>query len=169
MLSSAPSMANRIPRAAVALVALGLVSCNAFRRAGPEEPDPVNPPRLVRVTIEYRQINECVAGSPRCDDDVVFAASWMQSGFTITLRPEPGRFVWRGTADAVPVNYPPRDEPYLVQVYDPHIVGGPTQGFTASRLKIGGEAVQRFVTAYGYPGELGLMFIDGSGQGHTPF
>ena len=168
MLSSALGMANRIQSAAALISALSLLSCNAFRRAGPQEADPVNPPAVVRVTIEYRQINECVAGSPRCDDDVVFAASWAQSGFTITLRPEPGRFVWRGTADTVPVNWPPRDQPYLVRVYDPHIVGGPTQGFTADRLKIGGELVQRFLYP-GTPDELGLVFIDANGQGHNPF
>src|SRR5688572_4246466 len=72
MLSSAPSMANRMQRATAIVAALGLVSCNAFRRAGPTEADPVNPPRLVSVTIEYRQINECLAGSPQCDGNVVF-------------------------------------------------------------------------------------------------
>src|SRR5205823_2881598 len=81
------------------------------------------------------------AGLP---DHVVFFGSWMQAGEEFFLKKEPGRFVWRGTAPRVPVNFPPRGEPYLVRVYDPHIVGGPTEGITADRLKVGGEALSRF-------------------------
>src|SRR5258708_4101731 len=62
-------------------VALSALSCNAFRRtAGPEDAAPVNPPGTASVTIEYEQIVECVAGSPRCSDNVVFFGSWMQAG-----------------------------------------------------------------------------------------
>jgi hypothetical protein len=150
-------------------VALSALSCNAFRRtAGPEDAPLVNPPGTVSVTIEYEQIVECVAGSPRCSDNVVFFGSWMQAGDEFFLKKEPGRFVWRGTAPRVPVNFPPFGQPYLVRVYDPHIVGGPTEGVTADRLKVGGEALSRFYSP-GNPYESGLVFIDQNGQGHSPF
>src|SRR5260221_11324339 len=135
------------PRRAALLgaVALSALSCNAFRRtAGPEDGAPVNPPGTASVTIEYEQIVECVAGSPRCSDNVVFFGSWMQAGEEFFLKKEPGRFVWRGTAPRGPVNFPPRGDPYLVRIYDPHIVGGPTRGGTADRLKEGGQALSRF-------------------------
>ena len=149
--------------------ALGALSCNAFKRtAGPEEAAPVNPPGTVSVTVEYDQVPECVAGSPRCEDNVVFFGSWMQPGEEFFLKKEPGRYVWRGTAPRVPVNFPPRGQPYLVRVYDPHIVSGPTEGVTADRLKVGGEALVRFYSP-GNPSESGLVFIDQNGQGHTPF
>jgi hypothetical protein len=148
---------------------LGSLSCNAFRRtAGPDDAPPVSPPRTVSVTVEYEQIVECVPGSPRCEDNVVFFGSWMQIGEEFFLRKEPGRYVWRGTARRVPVNFPPTGEPFLVRIYDPHIVGGPTGGITADRLKVGGEALRRFYSP-GNPYESGLIFIDENGQGHTPF
>lgn len=157
-------------RAAVlGAVALSTLSCNAFRRtAGPEDAPLVNPPGTASVTIEYEQIVECVAGSPRCSDNVVFFGSWMQVGEEFFLKKEPGRFVWRGTAPRVPVNFPPRGDPYLVRIYDPHIVGGPTEGITADRLKVGGETLSRFFSP-GNPYESGLVFIDQNGQGHSPF
>jgi hypothetical protein len=150
-------------------VALSASSCNAFKRtAGPEEAPLVNPPGTVSVTVEYDQVPECVEGSPRCADNVVFFGDWMQPGEEFFLRKEPGRYVWRGTAPRVPVNFPPRGQPYLVRVYDPHIVSGPTEGVTADRLKVGGEALTRFYSP-GNPSESGLVFIDQNGQGHTPF
>lgn len=155
--------------ALLGLAALGALSCNAFRRAaGPEEATPVNPPRTVSVTVEYEQIVECVAGSPRCEDNVVFFGSWMHPGEEFFLRKEPGRYIWRGTALRVPVNFPPRGQPYLVRVYDPHFVGSPTGGVTADRLKVGGELLTRFYSP-GNPSESGLIFIDENGQGRTPF
>ena len=165
-----PRGSARAARAALlAVAALGALSCNAFRRtAGPEEATPVNPPGTVSVTVEYEQIVECVEGSPRCSDNVVFFGSWMQAGEEFFLRKEPGRFVWRGTAPRVPVNFPPRGQPYLVRIYDPHIVGGPTGGITADRLKVGGELLTRFYSP-GNSSESGLIFIDQNGQGHTPF
>ena len=153
----------------LAAVALGTLSCNAFRRtAGPDDAAQVNPPGTVSVTVEYEQIVECVAGSPRCADNVVFFGSWMTPGEEFFLRKEPGRYIWRGTAPRVPVNFPPRGEPYLVRIFDPHIVGGPTGGITAERLKVGGEALSRFYSP-GNPYESGLVYIDENGQGHTPF
>jgi hypothetical protein len=151
--------------------ALSALSCNAFKRtAGPDVAPPVNPPGTVSVTVQYDQVPECVAGSPRCEDNVAFFGSWMQQGEEFFLKKEPGRFIWRGTALRVPVNFPPSavSQPYLVRVYDPHIVSGPTEGVTADRLKVGGEALVRFYSP-GNPSESGLIFIDQNGQGHTPF
>jgi len=163
--------ARRWRAALLGAAALGALSCNAFKRAaGPEDAAEVNPPGTVSVTVEYNQVPECVAGSPRCEDNVVFFGSWMQAGEEFFLRKEQGRFVWRGTARRVPVNFPPSavSQPYLVRVYDPHIVSGPTEGVTADRLKVGGEALTRFYSP-GNPSESGLVFIDQNGQGHTPF
>ena len=54
-------------------VALSTLSCNAFKlTGGPDEAPPVNPPGTVSVTVEYDQVPECVEGSPRCADNVVF-------------------------------------------------------------------------------------------------
>jgi hypothetical protein len=163
--------ARRWRAALLGIAALGALSCNAFKRtAGPEDAPEVNPPGTVSVTVEYNQVPECVAGSPRCEDNVVFFGSWMQAGEEYFLRKEQGRYVWRGTARRVPVNFPPSavSQPYLVRVYDPHIVSGPTEGVTADRLKVGGEALTRFYSP-GNPSESGLVFIDQNGQGHTPF
>src|SRR5258708_4101732 len=95
-------------------------------------------------------------------------AGCRRGGEESLLKREPGRSVWGGTAPRVPVNFPPRGEPYLVRIYDPHIVGGPTEGITADRLKVGGEALSRFYSP-GNPYESGLVFIDQNGQGHSPF
>ena len=149
--------------------ALVTLSCNAFKRtAGPDQAPAPNPPGTVAVTVEYDQVPECVEGSPRCEDNVVFFGSWMQPGEEFFLRKEAGRYIWRGTALRVPVNFPPRGQPYLVRIYDPHIVSGPTGGITADRLKVGGELMVRFYSP-GNPSESGLVFIDENGQGHTPF
>ena len=118
------------------------------------------------VTIEYLQPNECVEGSPRCDDPVVFFGSWMQPGQEFLLRPEPGRYVWRGVATGVPVNFPPRGAPHAVRVYDPHMVGSLTEGVTAERLKVGGEANLRRDNPGGIR-EVGLIYIDENGQGRN--
>jgi len=164
---SAPR-ARRVSRLALLAAGLSLLSCNAFRRSGPDEAPTVSPPRSVSVTIEYTQVNECVAGSPRCEDNVVFFGSWMQAGQEFFLKKDPGRFVWRGTATSVPVNFPPRGQPYFVRVYDPHLVGSPTEGVTAERLKVGGELITRFFSP-GNASEAGMVFVDDSGQGHSPY
>ena len=157
------------PVALLAAAALGALSCNAFKRTpGPDEATPPTPPNTVSVTVEYDQVVECVAGSPRCVDNVVFFGSWMQPGEEFFLKKEPGRYIWRGRANRVPVNFPPRGGPYLVRVFDPHIVGGPTEGVTADRLKVGGELVTQFYSP-GNPYESGLLYIDENGQGRTPF
>ena len=143
-------------------------ACTNYHLDGPSDPAPVSPPRLVSVTVEYLQPNECVEGSPRCEDNVVFFGSWMRPGEEFFLRPDPGRYIWRGTATNVPVNFPPRGQPHYVRVYDPHMVGSPTEGVTAARLKVGGEAISRFDSPGGTR-ESGLIYIDENGQGRNLF
>ena len=157
-----------LPAALVAAAALAALSCNAFRRTGPDAAPSVAPPRTVSVTVEYTQVVECIEGSPRCADNVVFFGSWMQPGEEFFLTKEPGRYVWRGTAPRVPVNFPPRGDPYLVRIFDPHIVATSTGGITAERLKVGGELLTDFFSS-GNPDESGLIYIDDNGMGHTPF
>lgn len=162
-------MSSRALAVLLIIAGVGSLSCNAFRRAaGPDEAPPAEPPQTVSVTVEYEQIRECVAGSPRCEDNVVFFGSWMDAGQEFFLRKEPGRFIWRGVAERVPVNFPPQGQPYQVRIYDPHIVGGPTQGITAERLKVGGETMTRFFSP-GNPFESGLVYIDQNGRGRSPF
>ena len=160
-----------MPRATLGLLLTAVLAagaCDDYHLDGPVDPEPLNPPRMVSVTVEYLQPNECVAGSPRCDDPVVFFGSWMEAGTEFLLRKEPGRFVWRGTATNVPVNFPPRGPAHAVRVYDPHLVGTLTEGVTAERLKVGGEAI----TERDNPGgirEVGLVYIDENGFGRNPF
>jgi hypothetical protein len=151
-----------------AVLALGSAGCYSFHLTGPEDATPVSPPGLVSVTIEYRQPNGCLNDSAKCNDLVVFFGSWMQPGQEIILKNDPGGFIWRGMALAVPVNFPPRDEPYYVRIFDPHLQHTDTEGITADRLKVGGEALKRF-DAYGTPYESGLVFVDDNGIGHSPF
>jgi hypothetical protein len=141
-------------------------ACEDYRLDGPVDPEPLAPPRTVSVTVEYLQPNGCVEGSPRCEDNVVFFGSWMPSGEEFFLRRQPGRFLWRGTATNVPVNFPPRGQPHAVRVYDPYLVGTPTAGLTAARLKVGGEAISR-IDSPGSPREVGLVYIDENGQGRN--
>jgi hypothetical protein len=141
-------------------------ACDDYRLDGPVDPEPLAPPQTVSVTIEYLQPNGCVAGSPRCEDNVVFFGSWMPAGEEFFLRKQPGRFLWRGVATNVPVNFPPRGNPHAVVIYDPYLVGTPTAGLTAERLKIGGEAITRFDSP-GNPRETGLVYIDANGQGRN--
>ena len=156
------------PRPPLLLLAACLLaaSCDDYHLDGPVDPEPLSPPRTVSVTVEYLQPNGCVAGSPRCEDNVVFFGSWMRPGEEFFLRPQPGRFVWRGTATNVPVNFPPRGQPHAVVIYDPYLVGTPTAGLTASRLKVGGEAISR-IDSPGNPREVGLVYIDENGQGRN--
>jgi len=155
------------------LLGVLLGACNAFRRtAGPDEAPPANPPRLVNVTLEYRQSQHCDNAPERCDDPVVFFASWMRPPTNgnngILLTRDPGGFVWRGRAFNVPANFPPRDDPHAVRVVDPHLVWTATNGATAERLKVGGQVLTVFDSA-GTPGESGLVYIDDNGQGRNPY
>jgi hypothetical protein len=142
--------------------------CYDFHLTGPEDPSPVSPPRLVSVTIEYRQPNGCVNSAGRCTDPVVFFASWMGPGDAFALTADPGGFIWRGAARGVPVNFPPRDDPHAVRVYDPHIRDNPSGGVTGERLRIGGQILSVFDSP-GTARESGLVYVDENGQGHNPF
>ena len=97
---------------------------------------------------------------------MVFFGSWMREGEEFFLRPQPGRFLWRGTATNVPVNFPPTGPPHAVVIYDPYLVATPTEGLTAARLKVGGEAISR-IDSPGNPREVGLVYIDANGQGRN--
>jgi hypothetical protein len=143
-------------------------SCYDFHLTGPEDPEPLNPPHLVSVTIEYRQPFACANSAGRCNDPVVFFASWMEQGNEFRLTKDPAGFIWRGRANGVPVNFPPRDDPHAVRVYDPHLLDEPTQGGTADRLSIGGQRLTIFDSP-GEPKVVGLVYVDDYGVGHNPF
>ena len=157
---------TRRPLLGLLAACLLATACDDYRLDGPVDPEPLSPPRTVSVTVEYLQPNGCVEGSPRCDDNVAFFGSWMRPGEEFFLRPQPGRFLWRGTATNVPVNFPPRGQPHAVVIYDPYLVGTPTAGLTAARLKVGGEAISR-IDSPGNPREVGLVYIDANGQGRN--
>ena len=155
----------RVPLGLAALLAAG---CYDFHLTGPEDAPAVPNPQLVSVTVEYRQPNGCLTASIHCDDKVVFIGSWMQKGAEFALTRGAGNFVWTGPAFAVPVNYPPNDQPYTVYIHDPHLVSSETDGFTGERLKVGGQVLTIFV-APGGPNEGALVYIDQNGFGHNPF
>jgi hypothetical protein len=155
-----------------ALISMG---CLDFRKTVPEGPSPVVRPMLVDVTVEYRQPNQCQA-SDRCDDNVVFLASWLPtqvnpqgqlSGGYMFLSRISG-FVWQGVAHNVPVNYPPKDDPHVVAIYDPHLRDTPTGGRAAGRLLVGRQALTVLVDP-GTPNEGAFVYIDENGFGHNPF
>jgi hypothetical protein len=162
-------MAKINAKPAAVLAALVAAGCLDFRGVGPENPEPFSPPRVVDVTIEYRQPNGCINAPERCDDPVVFFGSWMRPGAEFPLMRDPQTFVYRGTAVGVPTNYPPSptEEPYEVRVYDPHLVGTESLGITALRLKVGREALNTFGDL-GTPLEHGKVWIDADGFGHNP-
>jgi hypothetical protein len=124
--------------------------------------------RSVPVTIEYSQPGQCLNSTNRCADPVVFFGSWMRPGQEFTLQPVAGRFVWTGTVPAVPVNFPPGDDPYLVRVFDPYLLDTASGGVTAARLRIGGQTLTNF-DWLGTPAESGLVFVDDNGVGHNPY
>jgi hypothetical protein len=144
-----------------------LSSCFDFHLTGPEDPSPVPSPRLVDVTIEYRQPSACLNTTRSCEGDVIFYASWMRPGTSFPLTPDIGNHTYRGVAQAVPVNFPPRDFPYDVMVDDPYLRETATRGVTASRLRVGGEALIKIVNA-GTDQERALVYIDENGFGRNP-
>lgn len=145
-----------------------LTSCYDFHLQGPEDPSPVGP-RLVDVTIEYRQPQGCLNVPERCEDPVWFFSSWAVNGGPIELKRQPATgYIWRGVARAVPVNFPPREDAHAVSVYDPHLVGHPSGGATASRLTVGSELLTYFVDE-DRPSERALVYIDDNGFGHNPY
>jgi hypothetical protein len=141
--------------------------CYNFHKTGPEDAPTLSTPRLVSVSVEYRQPNGCVNVASPCDEPVVFFGSWMQGpGFQLTR--DAGSFVWRGTAHGVPVNYPPRDAPYQVRVFDPFMRESPAEGIQADRIKVGGEALTRLDGGGGRE-QHALVYIDENGVGHNPY
>lgn len=159
---------SRLGRLRACALVLGLAGSLACEyRGGPEDPSPVVPPRLVAVTIEYRQPNGCVNSAGRCTDPVVFFGSWMQIGQEITLSALAGGRIWVGTAHNVPVNYPPREYAHTVRVFDPHILDHPTGGVTAERLWLGRQLLTVF-DSEGTAAESALVYVDENGFGHNP-
>jgi hypothetical protein len=155
---------------AAAALAAGVLggACYDFHLTGPEDAPSPNPPNLVSVTIEYRQPQGCVNSRTNCDDKVVFYGSWMRPGDEFNLQRDPGGYVWRGVAPGVPVNFPPRDLPHAVRVYDPHLLDQPNEGLTAERLRVGGQ-ILTVIDSPGTTREAGLIYIDENGQGRNPF
>ena len=145
-----------------------LGGCYDFHLAGPEDPPADVLPRTVSVSVEYRQPSKCANDPARCDDPVIFYGSWMREGNEFSLTGDLNSHVFRGTALVVPVNYPPRDQPYSVKVYDPYLQRTSTAGFSARRLVVGGEVLTR-IESYGDRQERALMFVDENGLGHNPF
>jgi hypothetical protein len=90
----------------------------------------------------------------------------MRPGAEFALDPDPNGFIWRGRAEAVPVNFPPRGAPYEVRIFDPYLIESPTDGYTAERLKVGGEAISR-IESPGGRFEHGRIYIDENGQGRN--
>ena len=159
---------HRVLRAVLVLaMSAAAGGCYEFRLAGPEEPPDVPPVRTVEVTVSYRQPNGCLNVAERCDDLVVFFGSWMPNGDAVFLERVPETHFWTGRLRGVPVNYPPRDAPYLVRVFDPHIVHSDTGGVTGSHLEVGQELLEVLSEA-GTPRESALVYIDRDGFGHNP-
>lgn len=143
--------------------------CYSFHQTGPEDASPVLRPTLVDVTVEYRQPNVCYSSS-NCNDNVAFLASWLPTGQGILLQRLSG-FAWRGVIHNVPVNYPPKDDPYVVAIYDPYLRDTEFGGITAGRLIVGGQNLTDFVTVLdtaGTPHESAFVYIDENGFGHNP-
>jgi hypothetical protein len=156
--------ARRLAFLAVAVAAAG---CD-FQPDPPPGPSALAPTRLVSVRIEYRQPQGCVNADPaRCVDLVWFFGSWMHPGEEIALEPVAGSYAWAGTVPGVPVNWPPRDEPHLVRVFDPHLKDTPTGGVTAARLIVGGQEIAQYDQP-GTPQESGLVYVDDNGVGRNP-
>jgi hypothetical protein len=153
---------------APALLALVTASCFDFQRSGPAGPNPVPVGRYATVTVQYRQPQSCFNTDAACTTEIVwFFGSWMKKGDEVPLSEGPGR-VWTGSASHVPVNWPPRDDPHYVRVYDPHLKEQPSGGVTAARLSIGGQAIYYFDQP-GTPQESGLIYVDDNGVGRNPY
>ena len=152
----------------VAVLGLLLLGGCFFDEDAPEGPSPVAISRGVPVTVEYLQPHACLNSTNRCADSVIFFGSWMRPGQEFALHLVPGTFVWTGTAPAVPVNFPPDSDPYLVRVYDPYLLDTSSGGVAGTRLKIGGQALY-YLEEAGTPAESGLVYVDDNGVGHNPF
>lgn len=151
------------------LTAAGLsFGCYEFHLVGPEDPTPITPPQAVSVTVEYRQPHLCPTDSTDCQSAVLFSGSWMDRAAAFSLVRVGTTEFWRGTAYGVPVNYPPRDAPYSVQIFDPLLRHEPSEGRTAQRLVIGGESL-RSGSGEDTPNARGLVYVDANGRGHNVY
>jgi hypothetical protein len=92
----------------------------------------------------------------------------MPAGAEFRLTRDPGTFMWRGVAHGVPVNWPPRDDPHRVWIFDPHLRESLSQGISADRIVLGGEALTRW-DGGGGPQQHALAFVDQDGRGHNPY
>jgi hypothetical protein len=160
-------MLSRVRPLVPLVLGLCLVSCD-FQPDPPPGPSALPAARVADVRVEYRQPNGCQnADSVHCNDLVWFFGSWMHPGEELPLERVPGSFTWAGVAKGVPVNWPPVESPHLVRVFDPHLVDTPTEGVTAARLTVGGQAITEYDSA-GTPQESGLIFVDDNGLGRSP-
>jgi hypothetical protein len=157
----------RARSAGILVQALLLPGC--LHVGGPTEATPVQPPLTVSVTVEYIQPFFCAnTVATRCSDAVNFSASWMRAGGGIQMTPDPTNHVWRAVATDVPVNFPPRDNPYSVRIFDPFLEATPSGGFTAQHLTVGSQSVVDILSG-GTPLEHGMIYVDANGMGHSPF
>lgn len=159
---------GRLSLGAVVVCATLLGGCYDFHLEGPEDPPADVIPRLVSVAIQYRQPSGCQNDSAHCDDPVIFSGSWMRPGNQFSLTGDVNNHFYSGTALVVPVNYPPRDQPYTVRIYDPHLAHTASGGYTARHLIFGGEALTQ-IQSSGSEQERALVFVDENGFGHNPF
>jgi len=154
--------------AVLLLAAVSSAACDDDSQPVEPEPPPVPIVRVVSVTVEYTQPLFCTNVFATCDGAVFFWGSWMVGRGEFALTRHPGTHVWSGTATNVPVNFPPRDQPYLVRVFDPYLTESSTGGPTAERLQVGGQAIL-YLNAAGTPAESGFIYVDDNGQGRSPF
>ena len=160
-------MRLRLRFVAVPALALAAGGCQENTQDVTGGPPPVQLPRTVSVKIEYRQPNGCANVPEHCNDRVVFFGSWMTEGYNL-LSLAPGTYVWTGTVTNVPANFPPREQPYLVRVFDPHLVQSETGGVTALRLVVGGQMIT-FFDQPGTTSESGVIYVDDNGVGRNPY
>jgi hypothetical protein len=157
---------------ALRFVLLGLAAtaaaCYDFHLTGPEDPATLTTPGYVSVTVEYRQPNGCLNSITPCAEPVVFFGSWMPVGGEIVLTRDAGSYIWRGVARGVPVNWPPRDAPYAVRIFDPYLRESLSRGFSSDRIVLGGEPLVRW-DGGGGPDQHALVYIDQDGRGHNPY
>jgi hypothetical protein len=157
-------------RAAATVILSALLSggCLEITQDVPEGPVPAPIVRLASVRVEYRQPNQCFNATNPCTGPVVFFGSWMRAGGEVLLTQAAGTYVWTGTITNVPANFPPNEQPYLVRVFDPHLIETESGGVTALRLTVGGQPI-RYFDQPGTPAESGVIFIDDNGVGRNPF
>ena len=159
---------QKLAFSAIIAVALALTGCPDLHLEGPEDPSPLPIPERATVTIEYEQPPGCISPTVNCEDLVVFLGSWMPPGGQIFLTPDGQRRFWTARIDGVPVNYPPRGDPYEVRVYDPHLQESSTFRYTGRRLRVGSETLTQ-IRRPGSHDEAALVYVDSTGLGHNPF